>query len=107
MDPEDGGFIEGPKNLALALMAFELAWVDGGAATSSLASNLGLSPIHEKGTPEQRSKYMKMADGFTFTAPPNPLSLIPIFILNPSFFIEENAVESQETANTGQENSGR
>ena len=33
MDPEDGGFIEGPKNLALALLAFELAWVDGGAAT--------------------------------------------------------------------------
>lgn len=66
MDPEDGGFIEGPKNLALALLAFELAWVDGGAATSSLASNLGLSPIHEKGTPEQRSKYMKMA------VPPQP-----------------------------------
>ena len=25
---EQGGFIEGPKNLALALAAFELAWVD-------------------------------------------------------------------------------
>ncbi len=66
MDPAEGGFIEGPKNLALALVAFELAWVDGGAATSSLASNLGLSPIHEKGTPEQRSKYMSMA------VPPQP-----------------------------------
>ncbi len=66
MDPADGGFIEGPKNLALALVAFELAWVDGGAATSCLASNLGLSPIHEKGTPEQRSKYMRMA------VPPQP-----------------------------------
>ena len=66
MDPAEGGFIEGPKNLALALVAFELAWVDGGAATSSLASNLGLSPIHEKGTPEQRSKYMHMA------TPPQP-----------------------------------
>src|SRR5450759_2117723 len=31
MDPAQGGFIEGPKNLALALVAFELAWVDAGA----------------------------------------------------------------------------
>ena len=37
IDPEHGGFIEGPKNLALALVAFELAWVDAGAATCSLA----------------------------------------------------------------------
>ena len=37
MEPEQGGFIAGPKNLALALVAFELAWVDGGAATASLA----------------------------------------------------------------------
>ncbi len=58
MDPEDGGFIPGPKNLALALVAFELSWVDGGAATCSLASNLALSPIHERGTPEQRHTYM-------------------------------------------------
>ena len=61
LDPELGGFIEGPKNLALALVSFELAWVDAGAATSSLASNLGLAPIHERGTPEQRSYYMGMA----------------------------------------------
>ena len=53
MDPEQGGFIEGPKNLALALVAFELAWVDAGAATGSLAGNLALAPIHERGTPEQ------------------------------------------------------
>jgi alkylation response protein AidB-like acyl-CoA dehydrogenase len=58
MDPEEGGFMSGPKNLVLALMAFELSWVDGGAATCSLASNLALSPIHEKGTPEQRQYYM-------------------------------------------------
>ena len=32
MDPAQGGFLEGPKNLALALVAFELAWVDAGAA---------------------------------------------------------------------------
>ena len=51
MDPAQGGFIEGPKNLALALVAFELAWVDAGAATGSLAGCLALSPIHERGTP--------------------------------------------------------
>src|SRR5512139_4034253 len=32
LDPKEGGFIEGPKNLALALAAFELSWVDAGAA---------------------------------------------------------------------------
>ncbi len=58
MDPSQGGFIEGPKNLALALVAFELAWVDAGAATGSLAGCLALSPIHERGTPEQRDFYM-------------------------------------------------
>jgi alkylation response protein AidB-like acyl-CoA dehydrogenase len=66
MDPSEGGFIEGPKNLALALVAFELAWVDGGAATCSLAGNLALAPIHEKGTPEQRSSYMSRC------VPPKP-----------------------------------
>ncbi len=58
LDPEEGGFIAGPKNLALALLAFELAWVDAGAATCSLAGNLGLAPIHERGTPEQRARYV-------------------------------------------------
>lgn len=61
LDSEYGGFIEGPKNLALALIAFELAWVDAGAATGSLAGNLGLAPIHERGTPEQRAHYMSLA----------------------------------------------
>jgi alkylation response protein AidB-like acyl-CoA dehydrogenase len=61
LNPEHGGFIEGPKNLALALIAFELAWVDAGAATCSLAGNLGLAPIHERGTPEQREHYMPLA----------------------------------------------
>src|ERR1035437_4309152 len=61
MEPEQGGFIAGPKNLALALVAFELGWVDGGAATASLASCLALSPIHERGTPEQQAKYMQLA----------------------------------------------
>ncbi len=66
LDPELGGFIAGPKNLALALIAFELSWVDAGAATCSLAGNLGLAPIHERGTPEQRAKYVAGA------APVNP-----------------------------------
>ena len=58
LDPEYGGLIVGPKNFALALIAFELAWVDAGAATGSLASNLGLAPIHEKGTKQQRDRYV-------------------------------------------------
>lgn len=66
MDPEQGGYIEGPKNLALALVAFELAWVDGGSATCSLAGNLALAPIHERGTPKQRDTYMHRA------VPPQP-----------------------------------
>src|SRR3974377_2414364 len=61
MDPEQGGFIVGPRNLALALVAFELAWVDGGAATASLAGCLALAPIHERGTQEQQDRYMKLA----------------------------------------------
>src|ERR1022692_3382336 len=66
LDPEQGGLVEGPKNLALALVAFELAWVDAGAATGSLAGCLALSPIHERGTPEQRDYYMARC------APPQP-----------------------------------
>ncbi|MFP4071728.1 MAG: acyl-CoA dehydrogenase family protein [Desulfovibrionales bacterium] len=66
MDPSQGGFIEGPKNLVLSLIAFELAWVDAGAATCSLASNLALAPIHERGTPEQRDYYMSKC------VPPQP-----------------------------------
>jgi alkylation response protein AidB-like acyl-CoA dehydrogenase len=60
LDPEQGGLIAGPKNLALALVAFELAWVDAGAATGSLAGCLALSPIHERGTPEQRDEYLRL-----------------------------------------------
>ncbi len=66
MEPEEGGFISGPKNLALALAAFELAWVDGGAATASLAGFLALAPIHERGTPEQSRHYKELS------APPQP-----------------------------------
>jgi alkylation response protein AidB-like acyl-CoA dehydrogenase len=66
MNPAEGGYIEGPKNLALSLLAFELSWVDAGAATASLAGNLGLSPIHERGTPQQCEQYMSKA------VPPKP-----------------------------------
>jgi alkylation response protein AidB-like acyl-CoA dehydrogenase len=66
MEPEEGGFIMGPKNLALSLAAFELAWVDGGAATGSLAGFLALAPIHERGTAEQVNRYKSLS------APPQP-----------------------------------
>jgi alkylation response protein AidB-like acyl-CoA dehydrogenase len=66
MEPEHGGFLAGPKNLALALMTFELAWVDAGAATAAMAGNLALGPIHECGTPEQIARYMALA------CPPKP-----------------------------------
>ena len=66
MEPSEGGYIEGPKNFVLALVAFELCWVDGGASTARLANNLGLEPIAERGTPEQRHHYMSMA------SPQNP-----------------------------------
>ncbi len=61
MEPEEGGFISGPKNLALSLAAFELAWVDGGAATASLAGFLALAPIHERGTAEQSRHYKQLS----------------------------------------------
>ena len=58
LEPSEGGFIEGPKNLPMALVALELAWVDAGSATSAMVGCLALSPIHERGTPEQRAYYM-------------------------------------------------
>ena len=58
IDGEYGGPIDGPKNLGTALAAFELAWVDAGAATTMLGNVLALAPIHERGTDEQRARYM-------------------------------------------------
>ena len=66
MEPDQGGYIEGSKNLATALIAFELSWVDAGAATASLANNLALEPIQERGTAEQIKHYMSAA------VPPQP-----------------------------------
>jgi alkylation response protein AidB-like acyl-CoA dehydrogenase len=60
-DPEYGGSIGGPKNLATALAAFELAWVDGGAATCLVALGLAQQPIIALGTDEQKAKYLKVA----------------------------------------------
>ncbi|MFO7693396.1 MAG: acyl-CoA dehydrogenase family protein [Vicinamibacterales bacterium] len=57
-DAEYGGSIDGPKNLGIALAAFELAWVDAGAATTMLGNVLALAPIHERGTEDQRARYM-------------------------------------------------
>jgi alkylation response protein AidB-like acyl-CoA dehydrogenase len=56
---EYGGISDGPKNLLGALIGFELAWVDAGSATASMASNLAYAPIHEKGTPEQVAEYSR------------------------------------------------
>ncbi|MCX7019446.1 MAG: acyl-CoA dehydrogenase family protein [bacterium] len=66
MEPAQGGYIEGAKNTAVALIAFELSWVDAGAATAGLANNLALEPIQERGTPEQFNHYMSAA------VPPQP-----------------------------------
>jgi Acyl-CoA dehydrogenase, N-terminal domain/Acyl-CoA dehydrogenase, C-terminal domain len=60
-DGEHGGPIDGPKNLGTALAAFELAWVDAGAATTLLGNVLALAPIHERGTGDQRAHYMRRA----------------------------------------------
>ena len=57
---------EESRNLARALIAFELAWVDAGAATSLLAGLLALAPICSHGTPEQRQRYFRPA-----TSPPS------------------------------------
>ncbi len=58
-DPQYGGSIAGPKNLAIALAAYELAWVDGGAATCLVALGLALEPIIALGTEEQKARYLR------------------------------------------------
>jgi alkylation response protein AidB-like acyl-CoA dehydrogenase len=61
LEPEEGGRVRGPKNLAMALTALELAWVDGGAACGSLALQLGLAPIQLRGTEDQKASYVRRA----------------------------------------------
>jgi alkylation response protein AidB-like acyl-CoA dehydrogenase len=58
LDKEFGGCADGGKNLAAALVAFEMAWVDGGAATGCLATHLGVAPIQRRGTDEQKRHYL-------------------------------------------------
>jgi len=55
-----GGYNLGPKNLVLAMIAFELCWVDAGAATASLQINLALERFMKKHS-EQIQKYMAAA----------------------------------------------
>ncbi len=59
LDPQEGGFVEGPKNFALALTIFELAWVDAGAAATCLAHCLALAPVYLRGTPQQQKTYLR------------------------------------------------
>lgn len=54
-----GPAANGSKHLALALAAFELAWVDAGAATTVLAQALALSPIDLFGTEGQRREILQ------------------------------------------------
>jgi alkylation response protein AidB-like acyl-CoA dehydrogenase len=61
--PGAGGTVDGPKNLAEALVAFELAWVDAGAATTAVAQYLALSPIERRGTDAQRQAYLEGPGG--------------------------------------------
>lgn len=61
--PEQGGPPADVTNLATALAAFELAWVDGGAATCLVALGLALQPIAAAGTDEQRAAYLPAAAG--------------------------------------------
>jgi alkylation response protein AidB-like acyl-CoA dehydrogenase len=48
--------------LPLALAAFELARVDGGAATLSLSGSLAQMPIRDFGTKQQRERYLGNVD---------------------------------------------
>jgi alkylation response protein AidB-like acyl-CoA dehydrogenase len=49
------------KHLGRALAAFELAWVDAGAATTALAQGLALAPIDLFGTEAQREEILVTA----------------------------------------------
>lgn len=55
-----GGLFDGPKNLPMSLLSYEMSWVDNGAATSSFVNDLAMGPIAELGTPEQKKRYMTL-----------------------------------------------
>ena len=44
------------------LAAWELAWVDGGAATLNLSGSLARMPVHAFGTPAQRERYLENSE---------------------------------------------
>jgi len=56
--PEHGGAISDPKNLAAALAALELGWVDGGAAACCAALRLAMEPLVTGGTEAQKRNYL-------------------------------------------------
>ncbi|MBQ6338898.1 MAG: acyl-CoA/acyl-ACP dehydrogenase, partial [Kiritimatiellae bacterium] len=60
LNADCGGLFEGPKNLAMSLLSYEMSWVDNGAATSSFVNDLAMGPIAELGTPEQKKRYMTL-----------------------------------------------
>ena len=60
LDQSCGGLFDGPKNLAVSLLSYEMSWVDNGAATSSFVNDLAMGPIAELGTPEQKKRYMTL-----------------------------------------------
>lgn len=66
LNAEYGGLFAGPRNFPLALLSYEVAWVDQGAATTSFVNDLAMGPIAELGTVEQKERYM------TLCAPGNP-----------------------------------
>jgi hypothetical protein len=53
-----GGYPDDARNLAAALVAFELSYVDAGAATCCLAGHLALAPIAARGTAEQKNRFL-------------------------------------------------
>lgn len=55
--PGTGKAFADRPNLAMALAAFELAWVDGGAASCLVALGLALQPIFAMGTDTQKQTY--------------------------------------------------
>jgi len=58
---EDGGFIAGPKNLALALIAFELSWVDAARPRAGLAGIWAWPRFTNAGRRRQRARYVANA----------------------------------------------
>lgn len=60
LNADCGGMFEGPKNLPMSLLSYEMSWVDNGAATSSFVNDLAMGPIAEMGTPEQKKRYMTL-----------------------------------------------